>query len=80
MACRAPRPTCPSPGVYSYDHIGAVDPGGFGVEAVVERVRWLEEAAGDRNDRIERSTLVQMTHVGGDAEGFAPVVAALAGR
>ena len=50
------------------DEAGALGAGGFAVDAVVERVRWLEEAAGDRNDHIERSTLVQMTHVGGDVE------------
>lgn len=50
------------------DASGALGAGGFAVESVVERVRWLEEAAGDRNDHIERSTLVQMTHVGTGVE------------
>lgn len=112
---------------------GAPEPGGFGIDAITERVRWLAEAAGDRDDTVERSALVQATSVGEgadraidqaaerlgitpamlestpfllfgsveqlvdelearreklgishivvrDAEGFAPVVAALAGR
>ena len=38
--------------------------GGFGVDAVRQRVRWLEEEAGDRLGDIERSALVQVLHVG----------------
>src|SRR3954454_21585737 len=112
---------------------GQPSPGGFAIDEVRRRATWLGEAAGDRLDQIERSTLVQLTHVGPaaaeqvqetverfdvspdlieqtpflligsleeivdklqrlredvgishvvvrDAEGFAPVVAALAGR
>jgi len=112
---------------------GTPAPGGFAIDQVRQRRAWLEEAAGERIDDIERSTLVQLTHVGPgadaqinetverfgvtadliaqtpflllgsleqivdklerlrqdvgishvvvrDAEGFAPVVAALAGR
>ena len=40
---------------------------GFALEEVIERSRWLEEAAGERNGDIERSALVQFTHVGDDA-------------
>jgi probable F420-dependent oxidoreductase len=107
--------------------------GGFGIDAVRERSKWLAEAAGDRHADIESSALVQLVHIGAgadeqirttaekfelsrelvvetpflligsveavvdklerlrqdvgishfvirDAEGFAPVVAALAGR
>lgn len=110
---------------------GRPEPGGFAPETVAERVRWLADAAGERDADIERSLLVQATDVGPhadagalaerfgrppdeleatpfvlvgsveqvvdelerrrrdlgvshvvvrDAEGFAPVVAALAGR
>ena len=112
---------------------GTPAPGGFAIDQVRQRVAWLAESAGERLDDIERSTLVQLTHVGPgadaqinetverfgvtadliaetpflllgsleqivdklerlrqdvgishvvvrDAEGFAPVVAALAGR
>jgi probable F420-dependent oxidoreductase len=112
---------------------GQPSPGGFAIDQVRLRATWLAEAASDRVDQIERSTLVQLTHVGAgaaeevqatverfdltaglveqtpflligsleeivdklerlredvgishvvvrDAEGFAPVVAALAGR
>ncbi len=112
---------------------GAPEPDGFGIDAITERVGWLAEAAGDRDDSVELSALVQATSVGEgadraidqaaerlgitpamlestpfllfgsveqlvdelearreklgishivvrDAEGFAPVVAALAGR
>ena len=50
---------------------GVPNGGGFGIEHVVERSRWLTEAAqqaGDRSDAIERSILVQHTHVGDGAE------------
>jgi len=112
---------------------GQPSPGGFAIDQVRLRATWLAEAAGERLDEIERSTLVQLTYVGPgaaeqvqetverfdvspdlieqtpflligsleeivdklqrlrqdvgishvvvrDAEGFAPVVAALAGR
>ncbi len=55
---------------------GAPSGGGFGLDDLVERSRWLEEAAGDRYDEIERSALVQLTHVGDDA----PTAADLADR
>lgn len=46
---------------------GAPSGGGFALVDVQERSRWLEAAAGDRHDDIERSALLQMTHVGDDA-------------
>jgi probable F420-dependent oxidoreductase len=39
---------------------------GFGVPALVERARWLAEAAGERDADIERSALVQVVGVGPD--------------
>jgi probable F420-dependent oxidoreductase len=45
---------------------GVPNGGGFAIEHVVERSRWLTEAAGDRE--IERSILVQHTHVGDGAD------------
>ena len=112
---------------------GEPSAGGFAIEDVRQRSRWLEEAAGDRLADIEMSALVQLVEIGAnagdqiaaiaerfeiaadqvehtpflligsveqvvdklerlrndvgishyvirDAEGFAPVVAALAGR
>lgn len=47
---------------------GTPEPGGFAIETVADRASWLAEAAGDRNDLIERSVLVQATHIG-DAAG-----------
>lgn len=47
---------------------GAPGPGGFALEQVVERSRWLTELAGDRAGRIERSLLVQVTDIGDGAE------------
>jgi probable F420-dependent oxidoreductase len=44
---------------------------GFAVRALRERSRWLEDAAGDRHADIERSALVQFTHVGGDSPSSA---------
>jgi len=42
--------------------------GGFAIEHVAERSRWLSEAAALAGDRdIERSILVQATYVGDDA-------------
>ena len=45
---------------------GVPNGGGFAVEHVIDRSRWLTEAAGDRE--IERSILVQHTYVGDDAD------------
>ena len=50
---------------------GVPNGGGFAIEHVIERSRWLTDAAdaaGDRNDAIERSILVQLTHVGDGAD------------
>lgn len=55
---------------------GAPSGGGFALEQVIRRNRWLAEAAGERSTEIERSVLVQYTHVGGDA----PMAAELADR
>ncbi|MEZ5248303.1 MAG: hypothetical protein R2713_03505 [Ilumatobacteraceae bacterium] len=46
---------------------GVPSGGGFAIEEVEQRARWLAEDAGDRDDRIERSVLVQACHVGDDA-------------
>ncbi|MFT4597470.1 MAG: putative F420-dependent oxidoreductase [Paracrocinitomix sp.] len=46
---------------------GTPSGGGFAIEQIRERSRWLAEAAGDRNDAIERSALVQITAVGAEA-------------
>ncbi len=48
---------------------GEPAPGGFAIEAVRERLRWLIEAAGDRLGAIERSALVQITHIGAGGRG-----------
>lgn len=50
---------------------GVPSGGGFALEDLLERSRWLEEAAGDRHDDIERSALVQFTHIGDDAPSSA---------
>jgi probable F420-dependent oxidoreductase len=47
---------------------GTPKPGGFAIEAVAERARWLAEASGRRNGLIERSLLVQSTVIGTDPE------------
>ena len=47
---------------------GVPSPGGFALADVRARAQWLAEAAGDRDDDIERSALVQVTHVGADAD------------
>jgi probable F420-dependent oxidoreductase len=47
---------------------GAPSPGGFALADIRARARWLAEAAGDRADDIELSALVQVTHVGSDAD------------
>jgi probable F420-dependent oxidoreductase len=46
---------------------GAPSVEGFALGEVIERNRWLQEAAGERIDAIERSALVQFTHVAADA-------------
>lgn len=46
---------------------GAPSGGGFALDEVIERNRWLTEAAGDRDADIERSVLVQYLHVGDGA-------------
>jgi alkanesulfonate monooxygenase SsuD/methylene tetrahydromethanopterin reductase-like flavin-dependent oxidoreductase (luciferase family) len=48
---------------------GVPTPAGFGIEDLRQRAAWLTEAAGERDDAIERSVLVQMLHIGpgGDA-------------
>jgi probable F420-dependent oxidoreductase len=43
---------------------GQPAPGGFAIEAVRERSRWLADAAGDRLGSIELSALVQRVHIG----------------
>lgn len=43
-------------------------PGGFAIDQVEERTRWLSQAAGDRDSSIERSVLVQATAIGDGAE------------
>ena len=47
---------------------GVPNGGGFAIEEVEERSRWLTEAAGERDVDIERSILVQATYVGDDAD------------
>jgi probable F420-dependent oxidoreductase len=47
---------------------GAPSAGGFDIEAVRRRARWLADAAGDRIDDIERSSLVQLVDIGDDAD------------
>lgn len=49
---------------------------GFALDDIMERARWLETSAGERSSEIERSALVQFTHVGGDA----PAASDLSGR
>lgn len=55
---------------------GSPTAAGFPLDEVRKRSLWLADAAGDRSDAIERSSLVQVTHVGKDA----PTVEALAER
>lgn len=47
---------------------GKPAPGGFSIETIRERARWLADDAGDRGDDIESSSLVQLTHVGAGAD------------
>lgn len=44
--------------------------GGFALSDVIERGRWLTEAAGDRGPDIERSVLAQFAQVGENAPGI----------
>jgi alkanesulfonate monooxygenase SsuD/methylene tetrahydromethanopterin reductase-like flavin-dependent oxidoreductase (luciferase family) len=54
---------------------GVPTPGGFALADVRRRAEWLTADAGDRNDDIERSALVQMMHLGpGADEAMAPVM------
>jgi probable F420-dependent oxidoreductase len=46
---------------------GTPSGGGFAFEQIEQRAQWLEAAAGERNDQIERSTLVQVTAIGAEA-------------
>jgi hypothetical protein len=46
---------------------GAPGAGGFALDQVIERSRWLSEAAAGRDGQIERSCLVQVTGVGSAA-------------
>lgn len=55
---------------------GTPQGGGFDPAEVDLRARWLAEDAGDRNDAIERSLLVQATYVGDDADHEADEMAA----
>jgi probable F420-dependent oxidoreductase len=45
---------------------GTMEVTGFELGVVAERASWLAEAAGERDDGIERSSLVQAVHVGSD--------------
>jgi probable F420-dependent oxidoreductase len=64
---------------------GTIAAGGFAIEQVIERARWLTDAAGERDAEIERSSLVQMVAVDDDipsdeqlAERFDVAVASIA--
>lgn len=46
---------------------GSPSGGGFAIEHIRQRAEWLTDSAGDRNDDIERSALVQVTAIGADA-------------
>ena len=56
---------------------GTPTPGGFPLADVRRRAEWLDDDAGSRVDDIERSALVQVTHVGDGADAAA---ATMAGR
>jgi probable F420-dependent oxidoreductase len=56
---------------------GEPSAGGFALEAVRQRSRWLQEAAGDRLAGIEMSALVQLVEIGANA---GDQIAATAGR
>ena len=51
----------------THDDDGAPSGGGFALDQLTERSRWLSDAAGERDGEIERSALVQFTSVGPDA-------------
>jgi probable F420-dependent oxidoreductase len=57
---------------------GTPSGGGFGIEQIRERAAWLTEAAGNRNDVIERSALVQVAAVGAAAHAEAMATERLA--
>ncbi len=59
----------------THGHDDQLSAGGFGIEAVRERSRWLAEAAGDRAADIERSALVQAIDIGADASDRIDAVA-----
>jgi alkanesulfonate monooxygenase SsuD/methylene tetrahydromethanopterin reductase-like flavin-dependent oxidoreductase (luciferase family) len=46
---------------------GEPSAGGFGIDDVRRRARWLQEAAGERLADIEMSALVQLVDIGADA-------------
>jgi alkanesulfonate monooxygenase SsuD/methylene tetrahydromethanopterin reductase-like flavin-dependent oxidoreductase (luciferase family) len=50
---------------------GSMSIADFALDAVVERAAWLAAAAGERDDAIERSALVQLVRVGGDVPSSA---------
>lgn len=50
---------------------GSPQPGGFAFAAIAERAQWLSEVAGDRDDDIERSVLVQAVAIGEGADAAA---------
>lgn len=52
----------------THSHDGTPLPGGFALEDLVERSRWLREDAGHRDEMIERSIFVQGVALGGEAE------------
>ncbi len=43
---------------------GEIQPNGFDMASLAQRATWLAEAAGDRIDHIERSSLVQAAEIG----------------
>ncbi len=47
---------------------GAVGPGGFSFDSLIQRRRWLEDAAGDRFGSIECSALVQRVGLGAGSD------------
>ena len=51
----------------THDDRGAPTGAGFALAQLSERSRWLDAAAVDRHGDIERSALVQFTHVGADS-------------
>ena len=50
---------------------GPPEAGGFALESVTERARWLADGAGERDSAIERSVLVQRAVIGSGAEAAA---------